>query len=135
MSESITDCWWRGVIFVWHRLVLPFQTCMSNFYAQHSKLQAYYQRYPMSPSKPPWFYPFTVTPVKNTNIYAVKKMKYTSTHCIIILNFFLQSRKPYHSLKVSILLLRPARLKPGNFSKSKPESGPDLTRPEKPEPD
>ena len=41
----------------------------------------------------------------------------------VLLASFQQSRKPYHSLKISTSLRRPARLKPDNFSKSKPEPG------------
>ena len=40
-----------------------------------------------------------------------------------------QSRKPSHSLKILILLRRSVRLKPDNFSKSKPEPGPNPTSP------
>ena len=39
-----------------------------------------------------------------------------------------QLRKPHHTQKISILLRRPARLKPDNFSKSKPDPGPNPTR-------
>ena len=39
-----------------------------------------------------------------------------------------QSRKPYHAVvKISILIKRPARLKPDNFSKSKPKPSPKST--------
>ena len=51
----------------------------------------------------------------------------------VLFALFPQSQKPYYSPKISILLRRPARLKPDNFSKPKPEPGPN--RPEKPEPD
>ena len=53
----------------------------------------------------------------------------------VLFALFQQSRKPYQSLKIFILLRRPARLKPDNFSKSKLEPGPYPTRPEKPEAD
>ena len=42
----------------------------------------------------------------------------------VLFGLFQQSRKPYHLLKILILLRRTARLKPDNFSKSKPNPSP-----------
>ena len=42
----------------------------------------------------------------------------------VLFALFHQSRKPYDSLKISILLRHLARLKPDSFSSSNPELGP-----------
>ena len=55
----------------------------------------------------------------------------------VLIVVFHQLRKLYHLLKISILLRRPAGLKPDNFSKSKADPGPNSvrTRHEKPQHD
>ena len=47
----------------------------------------------------------------------------------VLFALFHHSRKPYHSLKISILLQRPTRLKPNKFLKFLPELGPKRPSP------